>query len=62
MAVFWNGDVPFCGEDKDGKYIIGNLRDQTIEEIWLGEKLTRYKKIHEAGEFSKIPICEYCDW
>jgi radical SAM protein with 4Fe4S-binding SPASM domain len=62
MAVFWNGDVPFCGEDKDGKYIIGNLREQTIEEIWLGEKLTRFKKIHKAGEFSKIPICEYCDW
>jgi radical SAM protein with 4Fe4S-binding SPASM domain len=62
MAVFWNGDVPFCGEDMDGKYLIGNLRDQSIEEIWLGDKLNRFKRIHKEGEFGKIPICKYCDW
>ncbi len=62
MAVQWNGDVAMCGEDVHGDWIVGNLRDQTIQEVWLGEKLTRIKKIHKEGRFDKISMCEFCDW
>ena len=62
MAVFWNGDVPFCGADRDGRHIIGNLRDQSIEEIWQSKELLEIKKLHKAGQFNKIPTCQYCDW
>jgi radical SAM protein with 4Fe4S-binding SPASM domain len=61
MAVFWNGDVPFCSEDMDGKQIIGNLRDQSIEEIWQSKELLEIQKLHKAGKFNKISACEYCD-
>jgi radical SAM protein with 4Fe4S-binding SPASM domain len=62
MAVHWNGDVPFCGEDMDGDWIIGNLRENSIKEIWLGDKLNRFKKIHKKGDFDEITMCKYCDW
>jgi radical SAM protein with 4Fe4S-binding SPASM domain len=61
LAVFWNGDVPFCGADRDGKQIIGNLRDQSIEEIWQSKELIEMKKLHKAGQFNRIPICQFCD-
>jgi len=61
MAVYWNGDVPFCAEDRDGKQIIGNLRDQSIEEIWQSKELFEIKKRHKAGQFDTIPTCQYCD-
>jgi radical SAM protein with 4Fe4S-binding SPASM domain len=62
MAVHWNGDVAMCGEDVNGDWIVGNLRDQTIQEVWLGEKLTLIKKNHKEGRFDKISMCEFCDW
>jgi radical SAM protein with 4Fe4S-binding SPASM domain len=62
MAVQWNGDVVICGEDMDGAYKVGNLNDQSIQEVWLGEKLTSYKKLHKQGKFEEISICQFCDW
>ena len=62
MAVQWNGDVVICGEDMNADYIVGNLREQTIQEVWLGEKLTKLKTLHKEGQFQKIPLCEFCDW
>jgi radical SAM protein with 4Fe4S-binding SPASM domain len=62
MAVQWNGDVVMCGEDMNAEYIVGNLREQTIQEIWLGEKLTRLKTLHKQGQFQEIALCKFCDW
>ena len=62
MAVLWNGDVTICGEDMDGKYVVGNLRDSSIQEVWLGEKLMGYKKLHKQEKFNQIALCEFCDW
>lgn len=62
MAVLWNGDVTMCGEDMDGKYVVGNLRDSTIQSVWNGEILKGYKKIHKEKQYQRIPLCEFCDW
>ncbi|HKI48719.1 MAG TPA: radical SAM protein [Desulfobacteria bacterium] len=62
MAIYWNGDVSMCGEDLNGSWIVGNLRDQSIKDVWLGRKLEQIKKIHKEGEFNKISLCAYCDW
>jgi radical SAM protein with 4Fe4S-binding SPASM domain len=62
MAVQWNGDVVLCGEDMDGAYKIGSMIDQSIKEVWQGEKLMAYKQLHKERRFSEIPICQYCDW
>jgi radical SAM protein with 4Fe4S-binding SPASM domain len=62
MAVQWNGDVVMCGEDMNADNIVGNLRQQTIREVWTGEKLTTIKQYHKEGEYQKIALCEFCDW
>jgi len=62
MAVYWNGDVAICGEDLNGDFLVGNLRESTIKEVWTGEALRRLQKLHKEGKFDQIPICKYCDW
>jgi radical SAM protein with 4Fe4S-binding SPASM domain len=62
MTVFWNGDVSMCCSDIDGEYILGNLKKQSIKEIWNSEKLLSIKKIHEEKQFQKIPLCAKCDF
>ena len=61
MTILWNGDVTFCGCDIDGDYVLGNLKEQSIKEIWNSEQLLSIKKLHDKKQFHKIPLCSKCD-
>jgi radical SAM protein with 4Fe4S-binding SPASM domain len=61
MTILWNGEVILCCNDVDGKIVLGNLNDQSIEEIWNSEKLLAIKRIHKKKEFERIPLCHTCD-
>ena len=63
MAIHQNGDIVACAVDWAGKFIAGNARDNTLEEIWkiLSERLRKY---HREHNWESIPdICKGCnDW
>lgn len=61
MTVFWNGDVTLCCQDVDGHWILGNLKTQSIREVWNSEKLKSIKHIHQTEQFASIPFCYECD-
>ncbi len=61
MVVDWNGDVVLCCDDWNHSTVLGNLKKQTIEEIWRGEKLKKIRGAHIHGEFYKIPLCSGCN-
>jgi radical SAM protein with 4Fe4S-binding SPASM domain len=61
MVVDWNGDVVLCCDDWNHSTILGNLKKQTIEEIWRGEKLKKIREAHVKGEFYKVPLCSGCN-
>lgn len=61
MIVDWNGDVVLCCDDWNHSTVLGNLKKQTIEEIWRGEKLKKIREAHVKGEFYKVPICSACN-
>lgn len=61
MVVDWNGDVVLCCDDWNHSTILGNLKKQTIEEIWKGEKLRKIRGAHLKGEFYKVPLCSGCN-
>ena len=39
---------------------IGNANEQSIEEIWTGEKAQEIRRIHEEGRMDEIDICRGC--
>jgi len=61
MVVDWNGEVVLCCDDWNHSTILGNLKKQTIEEVWKGEKLKSIKEAHVKEEFWKVPICARCN-
>ncbi len=61
MTVFWNGDVTICCEDVDGDWILGNLREKSIGDIWNCEQLLTIREIHREMQFEKFPFCLSCD-
>lgn len=61
MVVDWNGNVVLCCDDWNQSTVLGNLKKQTIEEIWKGKKLREIRDAHVKGEFYKIPLCSGCN-
>lgn len=59
LFVDWNGDVLFCANDWQKEIKVGNLAEQSLAEVWLGEKITAERKRLLKGDRSKSP-CSKC--
>ena len=56
-----DGSVVLCCMDYKLKHIIGNLLNQTYEEIMTGEALAEIIKWNEEPQFNKCSICKSCE-
>jgi len=61
MVVDWNGDVVLCCDDWNHSTVLGNLKTQSIEEVWNGKRIRKIKEYHLSGQFDKIPLCKNCN-
>lgn len=62
MSVMTNGDVLPCCSVNLPLYVLGNLREQSVFELWHGERMTRLREAHLAGRMREIPMCATCDY
>lgn len=64
VGVRWNGDVVACIYDFDSRYVIGNLNDATLPEIWNSERMVRFREHIVTAQFEKNeekgPLCSNC--
>jgi radical SAM protein with 4Fe4S-binding SPASM domain len=60
-AIHWNGDVSICCDDYARKALLGNIKNQPLYEIWNGQKISHYRKLHLQGKYNQMPICGDCD-
>jgi radical SAM protein with 4Fe4S-binding SPASM domain len=61
MVILWNGDVSLCASDYDGKEIMGNANEQSLSDIFNGEKFAEFRQRHLQGEYDRIANCAQCD-
>ncbi len=61
LTVLQNGDVTPCCYDVEGEMRLGNARDSSLRELWTGEKLARYRRLHAEGRIDEIRACRGCD-
>ena len=60
VVVLWDGRVVPCCHDYNGMVVIGNLREQSIKEIW---ESTEAKKFRQDNYHSKLcRQCAYSRW
>lgn len=65
--VFWelcitpNGDVIACCHDVRSRIVLGNVKEQSIEEVWNGERYCRLRKMMLENKRSEIEMCNVCD-
>ena len=60
MPILSDGTVALCCDDWDGKAAQGNLRTQTIKEIWTSRKRQGLRGVQLSGNAGKIPLCASC--
>jgi radical SAM protein with 4Fe4S-binding SPASM domain len=63
INICWDGSVALCSVDYDAKFIAGNVKNDSIQSIWLSS-LREIRKIHAKGDYDKLPgFCRDCkDW
>ncbi len=55
-----SGKIRFCENDWTNKGIIGDIKNETIKEIWSGDKYEEIRNYHINGNYQKIPLCFNC--
>jgi len=58
-SIYSNGDVVPCCYDYNSDMKIGNILDNPLTEIWMGEEYKKLRKKIFEGNY-KIPICDVC--
>jgi MoaA/NifB/PqqE/SkfB family radical SAM enzyme len=59
FTVLWDGRVSLCCADFDGRTVLGDLKTQTIQEVWNSDAYRSVRRQHlESGG---PDICRACD-
>ncbi len=57
------GNVMVCGYDIAANTSMGNVKNQSVKEIWVDKGFEYYRKMHLEGRGAEIELCSQCpDW
>ena len=57
------GEVSTCVRfDPLCEAVLGDLKEQTFEEIWNGSKRKKWLELHLNGKRSEVPLCSKCEF
>lgn len=59
LIVQWDGNASICCLDYDGKTNVGNVYEESIEDIWNGPRFNEFRRRIMAGDTS-TPLCGQC--
>ena len=57
-----NGDVTVCCIDWSFSSKVGNIKEQSLSEIWNGEPLRKFQRLMLAGRSHEYASCKSCTW
>jgi radical SAM protein with 4Fe4S-binding SPASM domain len=60
LSILWDGTVTLCCYDPLAKHNLGDLKEQTIREVYNGEWYTQFREDHAHDRASKYEICRNC--
>lgn len=61
MVINNRGIAHLCCVDWKSEYILGDLKTEKIGDIWNGERMKEYQRIHLSMQKDKIAICRKCE-
>ncbi len=62
VSIMADGNVVPCTQISNSELVLGNINDNSLEEIWNGKKYQELRKMHVSGNFPKGHKCnDKCD-
>jgi len=61
LAVHNDGIVTVCCLDGFKETNLGNVFQEGVKAVWLGEKFSKIRHYHETGQWDKVPFCANCN-
>jgi MoaA/NifB/PqqE/SkfB family radical SAM enzyme len=61
MTIRWDGTVVPCCVDLAGDMPIGDLKKESMMEVWNGPLLTDLRKKLAGRRYLEVPLCSGCD-
>ncbi len=60
MFISPDGVATVCCLDSMRSLQVGNIFEQSVHDIWVGEKYQRLRDLHSSGRANEIPTCVDC--
>jgi len=61
MFILTSGECVICCQDIHASLVLGNVNEQSLEEIWNGDKYTMVREAHKAGHKRHVlEVCRAC--
>jgi len=61
MVVYWDGSVVLCCADMFSQHVVGNVKENSIGEIWNGPEFRSLRQSMEQRKRFETPLCQNCD-
>lgn len=63
MTILADGRAVMCGQDFCGKYAVGDIKKQTVRDIWDCLFYKELRQAHLTGNYDANPLCTQCkEW
>jgi radical SAM protein with 4Fe4S-binding SPASM domain len=60
LFILYEGSCTPCCIDVRKSYSLGSIYENTVKDIWHGEKLTKLRELHMAGKYRDVEMCRKC--
>jgi len=61
LDIMANGKAALCCMDQEGEYPLGDLRQQSVLEVYRGEASRHYQHMHRSGRRGEVAPCGTCN-
>ena len=60
LVIDWQGNIHPCCSDFNGRFILGNIKDMTIKEVWHSYRMNYFRYSLSHFGRSKTSLCQNC--
>jgi radical SAM protein with 4Fe4S-binding SPASM domain len=60
LSINWDGTVVACCGDWNNELYLGDLKTQTIKQVWNGNRLRELREMLAAKRHNELPLCRHC--
>jgi len=60
MHIFPNGNISVCNADYNEKLVFGNVKHDSLVDIWKGNELNTFRVMQLKGERKNHSYCHFC--